>query len=204
MAISISINETERSSVFVQAGELFTYNQNKQTFTKVFGFVDDPTDVRQNYGQHNIRILNIDETGNMDFVVYGYMNRGEHEGESGINLYHYDSIKQEAIEQVFISTTHSYQILNADFSDLLYENAEGDFYIMMSGTLAKVGLNDLSTKEMITNLKSGQYAVSASGRYVAWITGMKSPMKYPLWIWKRKKHVPLQQRRGQKSNRWHL
>ena len=164
-------NETGTIVSFVQAGELFTYNQNKQTFTKVFGFVDDPTDVRQNYGQHNIRILNIDETGNMDFVVYGYMNRGEHEGESGINLYHYDSIKQEAIEQVFISTTHSYQILNADFSDLLYENAEGDFYIMMSGTLAKVGLNDLSTKEMITNLKSGQYAVSASGRYVAWITG---------------------------------
>lgn len=164
-------NETGTIVSFVQAGELFTYNQNKQTFTKVFGFVDDPTDVRQNYGQHNIRILNIDETGNMDFVVYGYMNRGEHEGESGINLYHYDSIKQEAIEQVFISTTHSYQILNADFSDLLYENAEGDFYIMMSGTLAKVGLNDLSTKEMVTNLKSGQYAVSSSGRYVAWITG---------------------------------
>ena len=61
-------NETGTIVSFVQAGELFTYNQNKQTFTKVFGFVDDPTDVRQNYGQHNIRILNIDETGNMDFA----------------------------------------------------------------------------------------------------------------------------------------
>ena len=163
-------NETGTIVSFVQSGQLFEYNQNKQTFTKVYGFIDDPTDARQSYGQHNIRILNIDETGNMDFVVYGYMNRGQHEGESGIDLYHYDSIKQEAIEQVFIATTHSYQILNADFSDLLYANADGDFYIMMGGTLAKVGLDDLSTKELITNLKSDQYAVSSSGRYVAWMT----------------------------------
>ncbi|MDD6194515.1 MAG: hypothetical protein PUB19_06420 [Lachnospiraceae bacterium] len=162
-------NETGTIVSFVQGGELFEYNQNKQTFTKVFGFIDDPTDHRQNYQQHNIRILNIDETGNMDFVVYGYMNRGEHEGDCGINLYHYNSAKQEAVEQVFISSTHSYQILNANFSNLLYENVQGDFYIMLGGTLAKVGLNDLTTQELIKGLHSGQYAVSQSGQFVAWI-----------------------------------
>lgn len=162
-------NETGTIVSFVQGGELYEYNQNKQTFTRVFGFIDDPTDPRQNYQQHNIRILNIDETGNMDFVVYGYMNRGVHEGDCGINLYHYDSTKQEAVEQVFISSTHSYQILNANFSNLLYENARGDFYIMLGGTLAKVGLNDLTTQELIKGLHSGQYAVSQSGQFVAWI-----------------------------------
>lgn len=163
-------NETGTIVSFVQGGELFEYNQNKQRFTKVFGFISDPADKRQNYHEHNIRILNIDETGNMDFVVYGYMNRGEHEGKCGINLYHYDSAKQEAVEQVFISSSHSYQILNANFSNLLYENLHGDFYIMLGGTLAKVGLDDLSTEELITGLSSGQYAVSQSGQYVAWIS----------------------------------
>lgn len=162
-------NETGTIVSFVQLGELYQYNQNKQHFTKVFGFIDDPENIRQTYRQHNIRILNIDENGNMDFVVYGYMNRGEHEGECGINLYHYDSAKQQAVEQIFISSTHSYQILNANFSNLLYENENGDFYIMLGGTLAKVGLHDLSTVELITGLSSDQYAVSQSGRYVAWI-----------------------------------
>ena len=162
-------NETGTIVSFVQGGELFEYNQNKKTFTKVFGFIQDPTDTRENYQQHNIRILNIDETGSMDFVVYGYMNRGSHEGDCGINLYHYDSAKQEAIEQVFISSTHSYQILNANFSNLLYENSNGDFYIMLGGTLAKVGPDNLSTEELITGLHTGQYAVSQSGQYVAWI-----------------------------------
>lgn len=162
-------NETGTIVSFVQAGELYEYNQNKRDLTKVFGFIEDPLDKRQRFGQHSIRILNIDETGNMDFVVYGYMNRGSHEGECGINLYHYDSSRQEAVEQVFISSTHSYQILNAHFSDLLFENTKGDFYIMMGGTLAKVALGDLSTKEIIRGLRTDQYAVSASGQYVAWI-----------------------------------
>lgn len=163
-------NETGTIVSFVQGGELFAYDQNKRTFTKVFGFIEDMSDKRENYQQHNIRILNIDETGNMDFVVYGYMNRGSHEGDCGINLYHYDSSKQEAVEQVFISSTHSYQILNANFSNLLYENAQGDFYIMLGGTLAKVGPDNLSTQELISGLHTGQYAVSQSGQYVAWIS----------------------------------
>lgn len=163
-------NETGTIVSFVQAGELFSYDQNKQQFTKVYGFIDTPTEVRESYQQHDICILNIDETGNMDFVVYGYMNRGEHEGECGIDLYYYDSNSGEAIEQVFIATSHSYPILNADFSDLLYENTDGDFYIMLGGTLAKVGLEELTTKQLIGELNSDQYAVSSSGRYVAWIS----------------------------------
>lgn len=163
-------NETGTIVSFVQAGELYQYNQNRQTLTHVFGFMEDPLDKRESYREHAVRILNIDETGNMDFVVYGYMNRGAHEGECGINLYHYDSSQQETVEQLFISSTHSYQILNANFSDLLYKNSRGDFYIMMGGTLAKVGLDDLVSKELMKGLRTDQYAVSASGQYVAWIT----------------------------------
>ncbi len=162
-------NENGTIVAFVQAGELYEYNQNKQTLTRVFSFMDDITDARENYNQHNIRILNIDETGSMDFVVYGYMNRGEHEGECGINLYHYDSSTQEAIEEIFISSTQSYEILNANFNTLLYESISGDFYIMLGGTLAKVGQDDSSTVELVTGLSSDQYAVSTSGQYMAWI-----------------------------------
>lgn len=34
--------------------------------------------------QNDIQIVNIDEAGNMYFLVSGYMNRGRHEGESGV------------------------------------------------------------------------------------------------------------------------
>lgn len=105
----------------------------------------------------------------MDFVVYGYMNSGSHEGECGINLYHYDAISDVSTEQVFISSTSSYQILNANFSELLYETADNEFYIMVNGTLLYMSLTDISTKELMTGLDDAQYAVSGSRRYLAWM-----------------------------------
>lgn len=163
-------NETGTVVSFVQAGQLYEYDQNKQELTKVFGFMgEDVNDSRAYYKEHNILVLNIDESGTMDFVVYGYMNAGAHEGECGIDLYHYDSTTKEATEQTFISTTKSYQILNANFSSLLYETANGDFYIMVGGTLIKVNLDTLETEEILSGLTEEQYAVSKSGRYISWI-----------------------------------
>ncbi|MBE5910854.1 hypothetical protein [Pseudobutyrivibrio sp.] len=162
-------NETGTIVSFVQNGSLYEYNQNDRKLKEVFSFVVDPTDTRSIYDQHQVLLLNIDESGTMDFVVYGYMNSGSHEGECGINLYHYDAISDVSTEQVFISSTSSYQILNANFSELLYETADNEFYIMVNGTLLYMSLTDISTKELMTGLDDAQYAVSGSRRYLAWM-----------------------------------
>ncbi|WP_051524661.1 hypothetical protein [Pseudobutyrivibrio sp. MD2005] len=162
-------NETGTIVSFVQNGSLYEYSQTDRSLKQVFSFIDDPTDTRSIYNQHQILLLNIDESGTMDFVVYGYMNSGNHEGECGINLYHYDAIEDTSTEQVFITSTSSYQILNANFSDLLYETADNEFYIMVNGTLLYMSLNELTTKEVMTGLDNDQYAVSSSRRYLAWM-----------------------------------
>ncbi|MCR4674242.1 MAG: hypothetical protein K5675_04460 [Lachnospiraceae bacterium] len=163
-------NETGSIVAFVHSGSLYEYNQNTGTLTCIFSFYgDDFLDPRANYEEHDIMILNIDESGTMDFVVYGYMNAGAHEGQCGIDLYHYDSAEVVAKEQVFISSTNSYQILKARFSDLLYLATDNVFYIMVDGTLLKVDLNNLATEELVTSLSDDQYASSKSSRYFAWI-----------------------------------
>lgn len=162
-------NETGTIVSFVQNGSLYEYNQTDRQLKQIFSFIDDPTDSRSIYDQHQILLLNIDESGTMDYVVYGYMNSGSHEGECGINLYHYDAIEDISTEQVFITSTSSYQILNANFSELLYETADNDFYIMVNGTLLYMSLNELTTKELMTGLDDAQYAVSGSRRYLAWM-----------------------------------
>ena len=162
-------NETGTIVSFVQNGSLYEYSQTDRKLKQIFSFVDDPTDTRSIYDQHQILLLNIDESGTMDYVVYGYMNSGTHEGECGINLFHYDAIEDISTEQVFITSTSSYQILNANFSELLYETADNEFYIMVNGTLLYMSLNELTTKELMTGLDDAQYAVSSSRRYLAWM-----------------------------------
>ncbi|MCR4693736.1 MAG: hypothetical protein K5773_00235 [Pseudobutyrivibrio sp.] len=162
-------NETGTIVSFVSNGSLYEYNQTQRTIKEIFNFVSSPEDPRATYNQHQILILNIDESGTMDYVVYGYMNSGRHEGQCGINLYHFDALENISTEQVFIPSSSSYQILNANFSQLLYETADNEFYIMVSGTLLHIDLNMLTTEELITGLDEDQYAVSNSGRYMAWM-----------------------------------
>ncbi len=162
-------NETGTVVSFTHSGSLFQYNQTERTLKTIYSFVNDPTDTRCTYDQHKIIILNIDESGTMDYVVYGYMNAGQHEGQCGINLYHYDSISNISTEQVFIPSGSSYQILNANFSDLIYESSDNSFYIMVNGTLLYMKLNQLTTEELMTGMDDSQYAVSDSGRYMAWM-----------------------------------
>ena len=163
-------NETGTIVAFVQAGSLYEYNQNKGELSSVFSFIgSDITDLRATYNEHKILLLNIDETGTMDFVVYGYMNSGLHEGECGIDLFHYDSSTGDVHEEAFIKTTSSYQILNASFSQELYKSTGNDFYIMVDGSLIKVNLDSLEMEELLVGLSDHQYAASKSGRFFAWM-----------------------------------
>ena len=78
--------------VFVVSNRLFSYNVSTNKLTLIFSFYDKENgDERTLYDQHTIKILDVDEGGNVQFVVYGYMNRGVREGEVGIQLYSFSS-----------------------------------------------------------------------------------------------------------------
>ena len=163
-------NETGTVVAFVQAGALYEYNKSQDKLIRIFDFRgNDIGDKRTNYSEHGIRLLNIDETGAVDFVVYGYMNAGPHEGECGIDLYHYDSTTNLSKEQAFLASEKSFQILGSGFSELLYRSEKGDFYIMVDGTLMHVDLTTMHQNEMLSNMSEDQYAVASSSRYIAWI-----------------------------------
>ena len=173
-ALAYLSNETGSIVAFTQAGGLYEYNENTGIMTCVYDFrLSAEHDWRENHDEHAIRILNIDESGTMDFAVYGYMNAGCHEGECGIDLYHYDAATGRAREKIFISSTDSYQILSARFSNILYMSTSNIFYIMVDGTLLEVNLNTMTNREVVTGLLEGQYASSKSSRYFAYITDDK-------------------------------
>ena len=86
--VEYQTNESGKVVTFVQEGELWSYNQEANTLAKVFSFRGyEGVDDRENYGEHDIKIVNIDEAGSIDYIVYGYMNRGIHEGTVGIAVY---------------------------------------------------------------------------------------------------------------------
>ena len=166
--INMLSNETGSIAAFVEYGSLYEYNQSGQSLTSVFSFYDSLSDERAVNDDHDIKILNIDESGTMDFIVYGYFNSGEHEGESGINVYHYDSSRNRVEEEAFIVSDKPYDVMKNELSDLMYRTTDGRFYSFDDGTLFEINLQTLEKKEIVSGLTDDRYAVSQSGRYVAW------------------------------------
>ena len=101
------------------------------------------------------------------------MNRGVHEGEVGLAVYHYDSVSNTNEEQVFIASDKSYQMLKAELGQLMYVNEAGELFLMMNGTVYGVELGTRNVREVVNNLQGGAYAVSNSGRYIAWCEAKK-------------------------------
>ncbi len=163
-------NEAGSVICFVQEGDLYSYDINNGMIIKVFSFRDaEGIDERENWNHHDIKIVSVDEAGSIDFVVYGYMNRGIHEGEVGAGVYHYDGLAHTIDEEAFIPSKTSYEVLKAEMGKMLYFNEKNEFYLMMDDSLYRINLGSMSVKKVVEGLSTGSYCASESNRYFAWV-----------------------------------
>lgn len=155
---------------FVQAKELWTYNKDSDEISLVFSFADaENTDSRNLYSEHDVRLLSMDNSGNTTFAVYGYMNRGEHEGEVGIAVYYYNIQQNSVEEKVFISSRQSFKRAEYELGDFIYYSTERNrMYILVDGTLYEINANRTYPKKIASNLSEQQYVVSADGHIAAY------------------------------------
>lgn len=160
-------NTEENVVGFVQNGQLWCYDTAQNKLSLVFGFRQNE-DVRSNYGAHEIRILNIEDSGSMDFLVYGYMNRGGHEGEMGIAVYSYDALTNSVEERIFIESDRSFAALEAQLGDLAYVNAKDELYLYDEGDILRIDLNTRSCEVIASGVAKESCLTSDDGHLAAW------------------------------------
>lgn len=159
----------KRWKAVISNGDLWLLDGARSLYTRIFSFrsgVD--SGVRAGYRKHRLKILSLSDKGDIDFLLAGYMNRGEHEGEVGISLMRYDSAKSAVTEQAFIPTTESFEELQADMEVLSAESGGSMFYFKLGN--AVYGL-DLQSKEYIVlcaDAAQSNLQVSASQEELAW------------------------------------
>lgn len=164
------VNKDESIVSFVQAKELWNYNKDSDEISLVFSFADaENTDSRNLYSEHDIKLLEMDADGNTIFAVYGYMNRGEHEGEVGMAVYYYNIQQNSVEEKVFISSRQSFKRTEYELGELIYYSAERDMtYILVDGTLYEINVNRKRTVKIADGLTEQQYVVSDDGHLAAY------------------------------------
>ena len=155
---------------FVQANELWNYQREEDALSLVFSFASaEKYDARNLTDAHTIQILSMEDDGNMTFSVSGYMNRGEHEGESGIAIYYYYASKNCTKEIAFIPSTQSQAVLEKTLGESAYYNQKQDvLYVLSNGTLRKIEMTDNTSSVLVESLTKGQYVASSDGHLFAY------------------------------------
>ncbi len=131
--LDITASESNDKFAFVRNGSLWYYDLKSHKLTSVFSFAQNSKDyLRENYDQHNIKILKVSDNGNISFILYGYMNCGDYEGRVGILLYDYSAKDNRITERVYIPLTTTYQQLKEDLGDFSYVNDKNIFYFSLN------------------------------------------------------------------------
>ena len=152
--------------------DLWTYDQKQSHAVKVFSFRSGKDDgLRSGYNQHDIKILSVSDNGDVDFLVYGYMNRGIHEGSMGIALYRYSSKENAIGERFFTPVTSSFEMLKEDVDQLSHLGTNGMLYLMAGRAVYGIDLNSNEYMVLADSLSEGGYAVSSTERHFAWQEG---------------------------------
>ncbi len=158
--------------VFEVERRLLVYNATTNKLTVVFSFYDDKeNDIRSMNDQHAIKVLDVDEGGNVRFAVYGYMNRGRHEGEVGIQVYAYNSALNTIEELVYIPYNKSFAVLQAEMEQLLYLNRNHTLYLFLENNVYGVDLMERNYDEIVNISQDDSLQVSENHKIIVWQEG---------------------------------
>ena len=153
--------ENNRKIAFVRNGQLWMYDYDQGEIIRVYSFcADDYTEDAATYDAHNINIMEFADDGNLTFSVYGYMNRGDHEGKLGIGLFTFDYSTLEVDELLFVECNVPYEAMKTETSRLTYYDGQ-KFYYMMGGKVNAVDIKNRKQSYIAENLSAGDVKVSA-------------------------------------------
>ena len=163
-------SENEKITCFEQQGEIWSYNENTKLLTRIFSFRGfEGIDIRENNKYTRAHILNVDEGGSVNYAVVGYMSRGIHEGQVGIGIYHFDSLTLTVEEMLFLPTDKAADRLLVDNQNIIYENPEGNLFLLYEDNLIKISLTDCQAQVIAGGLQSGQYLFDSEYHLFVWL-----------------------------------
>lgn len=168
--VSYLANEDNSVVAFVQQGDLWSYSPDNGKFVKIFSFrKEENGDYRDSRVKHDMKIIRVDDNGDVDFVLYGYMNRGSREGYSGICVYHYNNDQNVVEEKVFIPSTESYEFLKEELGTLSYVNQGNDLFLLLAGKLYLVDIDGGTYKILEEGIDGDHFVVSDTNAHAAWM-----------------------------------
>ncbi len=163
------ISADKKKLAFVRSRQLWFYDLDADELVRVFSFRQENTDyIRDLYDQHDVRLLSMDSEGNINFLVYGYMNRGHYEGRVALILYKYIRASNSIEEKVYIPVDEPYQSLKEKLGDFTYCSMSDIFYFHMNGNIYAYNLTTKELNELAHRIDKEDIVFLQDLNYAAW------------------------------------
>lgn len=168
-SMELLTNSDASMLAFVRNKELWHYNMAENTLSKVFSYRNE-NEAEQgiSYDQYDVRILKLYENGDISFMVYGYMGKGEYEGKTGILLYRYYRGEERIEEQLYLPVSESYQKIKEELGSFSYMNDYDVFFFMVYRTMYSYNLITKELSVIAENAAEDTVAFFRDNGYVAW------------------------------------
>ena len=167
-ATELTADENNSFIVFSYQNALWSYNKKQNELACLFDYGEETADLRNDYDQHDVHIVRLDENGNVDFMVDGYLNRGDHEGCVGICFYRYDRESNSVQELYYIPSDVSYQVLKEQLGSLSYVSGDDLCYVLYGNRIYSIDLAGSEYQEIVTDVQPDSYYMNAAGNRLVW------------------------------------
>lgn len=167
---NITTSDKNNKMAFVRNGSLWYYNLESGELTSVFSFDYQSAKYEWDlYDKHDIQILKMDDEGNIRFVVYGYMNRGDYEGRVAIILYDYNAQTNQILERVYIPLTTTFDKLKQDFGTFCYVNDKDIFYFSIDNIVYAYNIASKKYVELVSHITDDNFLVIEDTTSFIWM-----------------------------------
>lgn len=154
---------------FVRNGALYCYSLAENTLATVFSSGHGSTErLCSLKEQYDIRVLKMENNGNITFLVSGYMNRGVYEGRVGLFVYRYYEDEKRLEELIYVPVNTTYQILKEELGEFAYFNEYDVFYFMVNGGVYAYNLITEELSQLAFDVRKGDYVYSVNERFMAY------------------------------------
>lgn len=168
-AMELLTNSDASILAFVRNKELWHYNMAENTLFKVFSCRgENEAKEGMSCDQYDVRILKLYESGDISFMAYGYMGRGEYEGKTGIFLYRYYRGEERIEEQLYLPVGESYQKIKEELGSFSYMNEYDVFFFMAYHTMYSYNLITKELSVIADNAVEDSVVFFHDMGYVAW------------------------------------
>lgn len=170
--IPMAESEDGNIIVFESAGRLCSYNVTTNRLALLFSFYNEQNmDARTIYQEHEIKILDVDQEGNISFAVYGYMNRGRHEGSVGLQVNYYDSTLNTVEELVYVPYDKPAGVMISNLNQLLYMNSGGKLYLYLDHVIYELNVSDRGIVKLVEEVTDNSLEISGNQNILVWNQG---------------------------------